>query len=139
MNIRSFNKVIIYISIVFVIINTFICVFKPLPCYSALTDLDDDPDAFDPRGSIYARQWEYDSTVTKVKTILGYIRNIGVAVSVISLMLVGLKYMLGSVEEKANYKETLIPIVIGSILIATVTTLPYIIYQFTIDIFNRGI
>lgn len=134
----TLSRKIIYISICLLIINCFICIFKPTQSYSALADLDENPDAFNPKGTLSSRQWMYDTTIDKVKVILGYIRNIGVAVSVISLMLVGLKYMLGSVEEKAQYKETLMPIIISSFLIATVTTVPYIIYIFTTDIF-RGL
>ena len=31
-------------------------------------------------------------------------------------MVIGVKYILGSVEEKASYKETMVPYIIGCIL-----------------------
>ena len=55
----------------------------------------------------------------KIVTIL---RNIAIIVAVISLSILGVKYMVGSVEEKASYKEKLIPIAIGAILIAGLGT-----------------
>lgn len=65
----------------------------------------------------------------KVGLILGFVRNISVIIAVISLMLIGIKYMLGSVEEKANYKATMWPYVVGCILAAGGTTIVTFIYN----------
>ena len=65
----------------------------------------------------------------KVGIVLGAIRNISVVVSVIALMIIGLKYIFGSVEEKANYKATLVPYVIGLVLAIAGTTLVDFIYN----------
>lgn len=64
-----------------------------------------------------------------VGPILGYIRNIGIVVSVIALMIIGVKFMLGSAEEKANYKETLIPYLIGIIILLAGSIIPSVIYN----------
>ena len=61
--------------------------------------------------------------------ILGVIQIIGIVVSVMMLIVIGIKYMLGSVEEKAEYKETLKPYLIGAFLVFSVTTIPQIIYK----------
>ena len=50
----------------------------------------------------------------KVATI---IRNVGIVISVIILMILGIKYMMGSAEEKAEYKKTMIPYVVGAIVL----------------------
>ena len=55
---------------------------------------------------------------------------VGVILSVIILIVVGIKYMLGSVEEKADYKKSMIPYLIGAFMVFSVTTLPQIIYKF---------
>ncbi len=65
----------------------------------------------------------------KIGIVLGTIRNISVVVSVIALMIIGLKYVFGSVEEKANYKATLVPYVIGFVLAIAGTTLVDFIYN----------
>ena len=49
----------------------------------------------------------------KVGTILGVVQVIGSLFAVISLIAMGIKYMLGSIEEKAQYKKTLLPYFIG--------------------------
>lgn len=61
--------------------------------------------------------------------VLGTIRNVGVVISVIIISIIGLKYMLCSLEEKANYKENMIPYVVGCFLLALATTIPSIIYD----------
>lgn len=66
----------------------------------------------------------------KAGIIVSAIRIIGVVVSVVALIVIGIKYMLGSVEEKADYKKTLLPYVIGAFLVFTVSLLPQIIYNF---------
>ena len=51
--------------------------------------------------------------VGKANIIIGAIKTIGVAVTMIALMVMGIKYMTGSVEEKAEYKKTMIPYLVG--------------------------
>lgn len=70
----------------------------------------------------------------KVGVILGILNIIGFIVSVITIILIGLKYMLGSVEEKASYKKVMIPWLIGAFLVFTVTTLPNMLYNIGISI-----
>ena len=55
---------------------------------------------------------------------------VGVILSVIILVMIGIKYMLGSVEEKADYKKSMIPYLIGALMVFSVTTLPQLIYKF---------
>lgn len=62
--------------------------------------------------------------------ILSIIRLLGTVLSVIMLMIIGIKYMLGSVEEKSQYKQTLIPYVIGALLLFAASVIPQIIYEF---------
>ncbi len=69
-----------------------------------------------------------DKLKAKAEIILGVIQVVGVVVSVIMLMAIGIKYMLGSVEEKSEYKKTLIPYLIGAVLVFSGTTIPNIIY-----------
>jgi len=74
-----------------------------------------------------------DSTTLKSKAnnILGLIQVVGVILSVVMLIAIGIKYMLGSVEEKAEYKSSLVPYIIGAFVLFTGSTLPNIIYKFT--------
>lgn len=65
----------------------------------------------------------------KAETILGIIQIVGVVISVIMLMAIGIKYMLGSVEERSQYKEIIKPYLIGAVLVFSGTTIPQIIYR----------
>ena len=67
--------------------------------------------------------------VEKVGIILAAVRNISVVVSVIVLMIIGFKYIIGSVEEKANYKATMKPYIIGCILASSGATIVSYIYS----------
>lgn len=70
-----------------------------------------------------------DTLKSKANNILGIIQTVGVIISVVMLIGIGIKYMLGSVEEKAEYKETLKPYIIGAFVLFTGTTIPNIIYK----------
>ena len=59
--------------------------------------------------------------------IIGIVQFIGSIISVIALIIIGIKYMTGSVEEKAQYKETLKPYIIGAVLVFSITNLLKII------------
>ena len=59
---------------------------------------------------------------------------VGSILSVIVIVVLGIKYMLGSVEEKAEYKRTLIPFLIGAIFIFAASTIAGIVYQVAIKI-----
>lgn len=63
-----------------------------------------------------------------VGTILSVIQIVGVIVAVISISILGIKYMTGSVEQKAEYKKTMIPFIIGVALIVASTTIIKAIY-----------
>lgn len=70
-----------------------------------------------------------ETLVSKASNILGIIQVVGIVVSVVMLMAIGIKYMLGSVEEKAEYKSSLKPYIIGAFVLFTGTTVPNIIYK----------
>lgn len=75
--------------------------------------------------------YEGDSTtlVSKANNIMGLIRNVAIIASVIILMVLGVKYMLGSVEEKADYKKSFIPLIIGIILVVAATSIASFIFS----------
>lgn len=71
------------------------------------------------------------SEITSVgNKIFNVITIVGIILSVIVLVILGMKYMIGSVEEKATYKQTLMPYLIGAILLFGASTIAQIIYLF---------
>lgn len=117
-------KLLEILLIFLVIINIFAnCTGK---CYG-MSDVTENPGFWKPvevdAGNLFAK---------KVGTIIEIIRVIGVLASIGTLTVIGIKFFLGSVEEKAHYKQTLVPWLVGAILVFAITTLPTIIY----DVFN---
>ena len=66
----------------------------------------------------------------KVGTVVAIITNIAMIVAVIIPAVLGVKYMLGSVEEKADYKKDMIPYLIGAVLIFGISLVVKIVQQF---------
>lgn len=61
--------------------------------------------------------------------ILTLITDVGIVVSVIMLGTIGIKYIIGSVEERAEYKEAVAPYLIGAMLLFGITTFVKIIVR----------
>lgn len=63
---------------------------------------------------------------TKLIDIVGFIirvlRNISIFLTVLVITILGIKYMIGSVEQKADYKKAYINIIIGVAVITLVTS-----------------
>ncbi len=70
-----------------------------------------------------------DKAVSIVAPIFGAIRIIGIAISIIMLIYLGIRYMVGSVEERAEYKKTMIPMIIGMIFLFATSTIVGIIAE----------
>lgn len=64
-------------------------------------------------------QYELDTDQLKnaSNTIYNTLLLTGMAIAVIASSILGIKFMIGSVEEKAQIKEALVPFVIGCIVI----------------------
>ncbi len=65
----------------------------------------------------------------KLGKLFSVIGTVGSILSVIILAGIGIKYMLGSVEEKAVYKKSMIPYIIGVAILFTGSFLPQFIYK----------
>ena len=63
------------------------------------------------------------------KTIVTIMQTVGIVVAVVVLLILGIKYMMGSAEEKAEYKKTMIPYLVGAILIFASTTIVNVVYN----------
>lgn len=97
---------------------------------AALTNPFDDPTVYKPGGLDNA-----DKVKSIGNKIIGIVQFIGTFASVITLIVMGIKYMLGSVEEKAEYKKTMMPYVIGAIMVFAITNLLAIISSVTDGLF----
>ena len=80
-------------------------------------------------------QWSGDSSKVSTEgiqnfgqSLISIISTIGSIASVIVLIILGIKYMMGSAEEKAEYKKTLLPYVIGAALVFAASTIASVIF-----------
>ena len=112
---KKINKILIVLGIIILLTSTFYGVFAEI-----------NPDDYKP---VDPTVDESKMLTDKVGVILGAVRNISAVVSVITLMIMGLKYMFGSLEEKANYKATMVPYVIGCLMVVAGTTIVSFIYD----------
>ena len=60
--------------------------------------------------------------------IIGAIQIIGIIIAIVVLLVLGIKYMVGSAEEKAEYKKTMMPYVVGALLIFAASTIVNLLY-----------
>lgn len=111
------------VMILFFIMILCFSTVMPMICYAVDTGLGNLDDYGGDAGASSRKLEE------KAETILGVIQVVGVIVSVVMLIAIGLKYMLGSIEERAEYKETLKPYLIGAFILFSGTTVPQLIYQ----------
>ena len=113
---KARNKIVLILIVIFFLL----CIFNEVFA------LNDDLNVYEPDPPL---EEDVSPLTDKVEILLGAIRNISVVVAVLTLMIIGVRYMLGSLEDKANYKTTMIPYVIGCVLAALGTTLVSFIYS----------
>ena len=71
------------------------------------------------------------SQITKIgNQIITILTIVGVVASVIVLIVLGIKYMMGSAEEKAEYKKTMMPYIVGAALVFAASALAGMLYSF---------
>lgn len=91
---------------------------------------DDTSDDFNPYEYTPNSTSEGDKKLLTIgNDIIGPIQLIGSVVSVIAIIIIGIRYMIGSVEEKAQYKETMMPYLIGAVLVFGITNVLAIVSE----------
>lgn len=116
-------KIILIITIILILILPAFCMAE-----SSSQKIIKDFDAY--KGNL----GESTKLLPKVQSIAGVIASIGSIISIICLVIIGIKYMLGSVEERAEYKKTMMPYLIGAILIFASVTIANMVYTFASSI-----
>ena len=61
--------------------------------------------------------------------VVQIVSTVGSIISVIVIIVLGIKYMMGSVEERADYKKTMIPFLIGAVFIFAASSIASVIYN----------
>ena len=71
------------------------------------------------------------------KGLVGILQTTGIILSVVVLIVIGIKYMMGSPEEKSQYKSSMLPYVIGAALIFAASMVANIVYEFFVGLGNK--
>lgn len=81
---------------------------------------------------------ELNNTTKIGNVILGLIRTTGTFIAVGGLMILGIKYMVGSIEERANYKKTMMPFVVGAVLLFAAVNITAVLYEMFAEEEKKG-
>lgn len=114
------KKVIISIALIILIILIFTS-----PVFASALD----PTQYNPNPSLKGSR----KFVTSAGKVLGVIKYIGIAISVLGLAIIGIKYMISSVEGKAEYKKAMIPYILGCVMLGGVSLLLQLIASVLTD------
>ena len=126
---KTFLKIILAITIIFLIFNNvFTSEVNATENFGSIPGLGD-LDEYKAGGGSSA------SFNDIVKNIVGIIRIVGSIISVVVLVALGIKYMIGSIEERAEYKETMRPYLIGAILLFGISNVTDLLYRIGANLF----
>ena len=66
---------------------------------------------------------------TKVGKIIGFLQWAGAIAGVLIITILGIKYMMGSLEEKAEYKKSMIPLIVGAVVLIAAPQIAKLIFS----------
>ena len=107
------NKIFLILIIIFLLVSVF---------SKVLADIE--PDSFQP-----AELSESETTITKFNQVIGAFQAVGSIASVLAIVVTGIRYMVASVEEKAEYKNTFIYYIVGAVLVFAISNVSALIYN----------
>ena len=71
---------------------------------------------------------------SKASIIATVIRAVGTVVAVVALAIIGIRIMFGSIEQKAQYKELLVPYLIGAVMVFGISWITSLIFEYATQI-----
>lgn len=108
--------ILLFISIVFLFPTRVQAMYEEIKIATGVID----PGDFEPPALTDS---DTQTIMDKGASIVSVIQVIGIIVTIVSLILIGIKYMIGSLEEKADYKKSMIPYLIGVFIFFALTQL----------------
>lgn len=85
-----------------------------------------DPDSYKPKELTTSDAGDF---IDIVNSVIAAIQIFGAVVAAVAIIALGIKYMLGSVQDKATYKETMIPYLIGAVMVFAIPTIVRVIFE----------
>lgn len=108
------------VTITILIITSLLIILNPI---ARATLNPDDYKPRDPNAS------DVSQIVKIANPIVGTIKVVGVVIAVITIAALGIKYMTGSISEKADYKKAMIPYLVGAVMVVAITQVLGIIIE----------
>lgn len=71
----------------------------------------------------------YGKAENIANNIITIVSSIGSLVSIVVMLILGIRYMLASAEQKASYKKAMIPYLLGAIFVFAGSTIVQLIYN----------
>lgn len=116
------KKVLIFMAIFFILAIII------MPTISNASDPIKNPNVYKPGNP---DDGDINAVSEEANKILNAVSIIGVIASVITLTILGIKYMVGSIEEKAEYKKSMLPYLIGAMLLFATSSIVSLISNAT--------
>ena len=117
--------------IILILIILSLLIIISIPNNSMASSPIDDPDSYRP-GDI--KDSDATALTEKAKPVINAISIFGIIIAVITLIIIGIKYMVGSVDEKAEYKKTMSSYIIGVIFIVGIVAILQLINNFVVPL-----
>lgn len=88
---------------------------------SVITDIDKKADAAD----------DVDTSAINetAANVIRAIRNVAAVAAVLIITILGIKYMMGSPEEKSGYQKTMIPLAVGIVLVVAAAQIATMLFS----------
>lgn len=112
------------LNIIIIMLIALICL-SSISYVHASSDPIENPDFYAPK----------DTTGNNTKfieignTIISIMQVLGTVIAVVAIMVIGIRYMFGSLQDRANFKETMIPYLIGAIMVFAIPTILKVIFD----------
>lgn len=121
-NIKKISKILSIVMVAIIMIN----------CFCVISSAADSVTSYNPNGWKSHETSNIDTTDVGnfSASIINIVAIVGSAAAIVTLIILGIKYMMGSAEEKAEYKKTLLPYIIGAAMVFGASLLVGVIYNF---------
>lgn len=72
---------------------------------------------------------EIDGVANVATKVVKLIRNVAAIAAVVIISILGIKYMMGSTEERADYKKSFIPLIVGVVVVLAAASIASLIFS----------
>ena len=112
-----------------ILLVTIMLTMVSVPCFAASGVLDEV--ATETNSMPYTNIKAYENINETAGKVIKIIRYVAIVIAVVLIAIFGIKFMLGSAEEKAEYKKSFVPLIIGIVVVFGATYIAQVIFSIT--------